>query len=78
MPWNEPYAKVLPIPITVPKTVVNVPERYHPGQGDLVVYYNGVIAVPGEDYTETSPWSITFKFTLNPPDTITLRYQKLW
>lgn len=78
MPWNEAYGKTIPIEITNPKTVINVPERYHPGQGDLIVYYNGFLAVPGADYVESSPWSITFNFTLNPPDTVTLRYQKLW
>jgi hypothetical protein len=76
--WKEPYVAVEPITITSKTRVVNLPRRYHPGQGDLVIYYNGMYAVPGYDYNELTPFSIEFTYDLEPLDTVVAHYQKLW
>lgn len=78
MEWKEPYVKVEPVEITSPTRVVTAPRRYHPGQGDLVVYYNGMYAVPGKDYKEITPFSIEFLYELEVDDKVVFHYQKLW
>lgn len=76
--WKEPYVAVHHVTVTTTTKSVMLPRQYHPGQGDLVVYVNGLYAVPGPDYRETTPFSIEFTEDLSPGDVIVAHYQKLW
>lgn len=79
MAWNEPYIHVENVTVSASgQRVVTTPHRYHPGQGDLVVYYNGLYAVKGIDYKEITPYSIEFLEGLEINDTVVFHYQKLW
>ncbi len=74
--WMEKFVEVKPIVVTATKRLFNLDKEYHPGQGDLIVFYNGGYAVPGIDYIEVSPWSIEFTFDLEPTETLVLHYQR--
>lgn len=76
--WNESYVDVRPRDITEKTRLITLDRPYHPGQGDLIVFYNGGYAVRGKDYNELSPYTLEFLFDLEPPDTLVLHYQKLW
>jgi hypothetical protein len=78
MEWKEPYTEEQIFEITSGRDTLMLDKRYHPGQGDLTVYYNGFLAVKGKDYEETSPWSIKFLFMLNPGDKVVCKIQKFW
>lgn len=78
MQWNEPYVHREVVEITTARDTINLPKRYHPGQGDITVFYNGLYAVIDKEYLESSPWSIKFTFTLEPGDVVVVHYQKLW
>jgi hypothetical protein len=76
--WKEPYVHVETKEITSKTRTITLQRKYHPGQGDLVVYYNGMYAVIGKDYTELSPYTVEFLYDLQPGDTVVFHYQKLW
>lgn len=78
MQWNEPYVHVETVDIMSVRRSITLPKRYMPGQGDLIVFYNGVYAIKGKDYDEISPFSVEFKYDLEPEDTVVFHYQKLW
>ena len=79
MEWNEPYTHTETATVgSNGQRVVTTSRRYHPGQGDLVVYYNGFYAVKGKDYKEITPYSIEFLEDLEKDDTVVFHYQKLW
>lgn len=76
--WKEPYVSVETVTMTATGKTVTLPRRYFPGMGDLVIYVNGMYAVPGKDYVETTPFSVEFTENLEPGDVVTGHYQKLW
>lgn len=78
MAWNEPYVHREIVEVTTPRDTINLPKRYHPGQGDIMVFLNGVYLTLGKEYTESSPWSIKFNGMLETGDSVTVHYQKLW
>lgn len=78
MQWNEPYVHTEAIHVSSVQRVVTTPRRFHPGMGDLIVYYNGIYAIKGDDYEEISPYSIEFNYNLEVGDIVLFHYQKLW
>lgn len=76
--WKEPYVAVETVTITAATKSVTLPRRYHPGQGDLVIYLNGFYVIPGAEYKETTPFSIEFTEELTKDDVVIAHYQKLW
>ena len=78
MAWNEAYVKVETVEIAATTRIVTAPRRYHPGSGDLIIYLNGMYAVPGKDYKEITPFSVEFLYELVADDNVVFHYQKLW
>lgn len=54
------------------QTVVDLTAEYVLDSGSLVVYLNGTLVVPGEDYNETTTQSFTFTYPLTAGDQITV------
>jgi len=77
--WNEPYnfQNTLDISST-PTRVINLPQQYRPGSGDLLVFLNGVLARRDIDYREINNYTIEFLEDLVEGDTIFFQLQKLW
>jgi hypothetical protein len=78
MEWKEPYVKAETVEITSITNIVTAPRRYHPGQGDLIIYLNGFYAILGKDYNEITPYTIQFLYDLEINDVVVFHYQKLW
>lgn len=78
MAWNEPYNRQEAFYITEPKRIINMSKKYHPGSGDLLVFYNGVLAIRDVQYKEVNAYTIEFLFDLGVEDTVICQLQKLW
>jgi hypothetical protein len=76
--WNEPFVETETVKITAAVRVISFPRRYHPGQGDLWVFLNGMFAVKDVDYREVTPYSIEFTEDLSPEDVVVGQFQRMW
>ena len=76
--WNEPYNNQDTFNITETSRVLNLDTRYHPESGDLLVFYNGVLARRNIDYKEINAYTIEFNYDLEAGDVVFCQLQKLW
>jgi hypothetical protein len=78
MPWNEPFTREEVYRPSQPTTVFSLKNKYHPGLGEVEVWYNGIRAVLGQDYVETDMYTITFLYPVQPGDIVIFRFLKMW
>ncbi len=77
MAWNEPYNDEEIHTVIEPTQIFNLKQGYHPGLGDLTVFFNGVVAVRNQDYLELNALTVQFTFDVIPEDVIIFRFQNL-
>ena len=66
------------IPTEVPDNSVDtVGFTYEQNKKDLMVYYNGILMFPGEDYEEISKTKIEFNFDLEVGDKVVFRKERI-
>ena len=79
MAWNEAYNFQNTFEVTTtPTRILNLPKRYRPGSGDLLVFLNGVLARKDLDYKEVNGYTIEFVDDLIQGDVVFYQLQKLW
>lgn len=76
--WNEESAVQTTIDIVQEQRIISLTKRYRPGQGDLTVFLNGLVARADIDYRELDGYTLEFYDDLKPGDVIICRYLKLW
>lgn len=59
---------------TAAQTLFNLTSTYQPGTSTMLVYVNGLILIPGVDYTETSAASVTINIPLLLGDAVLFVY----